>query len=271
MEENTMLETGAEVVDNSTESVEPATESTADAQPQATLKINYMGEDREITLEEAKTLAQKGYDYDRQRERWDSTKPLLENLDKVARDYGWTDDHGHGDVNAFIEAMKEAKKQEEIEALQQGTQLPKELAEELYLSRLERQQREAQAKELEQNRRKEQENMDFLNYFKEVNGRTFEATDTIPNEVIVATQNGIPLKYAYAEYLSRNLLSDKKIEAVNQQNAESAVGSVNGQGVTIEKEFFTSEEIDRFTKADYDNNPGLFEKVKKSMSMLYQK
>lgn len=262
--ENTALETTeqAEVIEQQAEQTEV---ESVEAQPQATIKLNYLGEEKEIDLEEAKTLAQKGMDYDRQKERWETLKPTIDEMKDLAKDFGFVDNDGHGDYKAYLQAVKEAKRADEIEQLTQQSALPKELAEELYLSRQERQQREIEKQQIAERQQIEQENLDFLNYFKEVNGKPFEETDNIPQEVILANQKGIPLKYAYAEYLSKQLLSDKKIEETNQSNAASSTGSVNGQGASVEKEFFTSDEVDKLTDADYERNPKLWDIVRKSM------
>lgn len=263
--ENMALETTEQVTEQVIEQVTEQVESTEQAQPQATIKLNYLGEEKEIDLEEAKILAQKGMDYDRQKERWEALKPTIDEMKDLAKDFGFIDNDGHGDYKAYLQAVKEAKRAEEIEQLSQQSALPKELAEELYLLRQERQQREIEKQQMAEQYRIEQENLDFLNYFKEVNGRPFDETDNIPQEVILANQKGIPLKYAYAEYLSKQLLSDKKIEETNQSNAASSTGSVNGQGASVEKEFYTSEEVDKLTDEDYERNPKLWDIVRKSM------
>lgn len=265
MENMTLETTETEVVEQEIVEQQQAEVENAEAQPQAKIKLNYLGEEKEIDLDEAKTLAQKGMDYDRQKERWESLKPTIDEMKDLAKDFGFVDNDGHGDYKAYLQAVKEAKRADEIEQLSQQSALPPELAEELYLSRQERQQREIEKQQIAQRQQIEQENLDFLNYFKEVNGRTFEETDNIPQEVILANQKGMPLKYAYAEYLSKQLLSDKKIEETNQSNAASSTGSVNGQGANVEKEFFTSDEVDKLTDADYERNPKLWDIVRKSM------
>lgn len=263
--ETEVTETQTEQTETQTEQTETQAESVETAQPQANFKIKYNGEEKELSFDEAKTLAQKGMDYDRQKERWEGVKPTFDALEETARLYGWLDENGHGDTNAFLTAMREAKRQEEIEALQTQAQLPKELAEELYKLRQERQQREIEKQQAEARQKAEQDNLDFLKYFRDVNGRPFDEKDTLPEEVIQANQAGVPLRYAYADYLSRQLLSEKQIEQTNQANAESSTGSVNGQGATIEKEFYTSDEVDKLTDADYERNPKLWEIVRKSM------
>ena len=159
--ENTALETTeqAEVIEQQAEQTEV---ESVEAQPQATIKLNYLGEEKEIDLEEAKTLAQKGMDYDRQKERWETLKPTIDEMKDLAKDFGFVDNDGHGDYKAYLQAVKEAKRADEIEQLTQQSALPKELAEELYLSRQERQQREIEKQQIAERQQIEQENLDFF-------------------------------------------------------------------------------------------------------------
>lgn len=53
----------------------------------------------------------------------------------------------------------------------------------------------------------------------------------------------------------------------NEKNTKSVppkIGAVN-EKVTVDKEFYTPEEVDRLTEQDYDKDPTLFEKVRRSM------
>lgn len=205
---------------------EVETEVVETAQPQAKFKINYLGEEKEIDFEEAKTLAQKGMDYDRQKEKWETVKPTVDSFEEIARGFGFVDEHGHGDTKAYIEAVREAKRQEEIEALN----LPKELAEELYLSRQDRQEREKFAKVKEEESKRLKENTDFLDYFKEIHGRDWTQQDGIPEEVKKLNEQGIPLRFAYAEHLTKKMTSERQIEQKNLENQETSPGSISANG-----------------------------------------
>ena len=274
MEDERMVST-EEMSDYSTQDVEMSeseqtdtTEVETPAPPQATLKLNFMGEEREVSLEEAKTLAQKGMNHDRIQEKWESSKSTLSAFEEIARKAGFVDTHGHGDIEAYKQAANEQLKQREIEEITRGTQLPPELAEELYLSRKERAERQAELDKQKAEQARTEQFTELLSFYKEVHGKDFDpATTKLPDEIFLAMDKGIPPKYAYAEYLTKQSLAEKAIEKQNEENSSASVGSVTGHGATIEKEFFSSEELDKLSAKDLDD-PSILKKALKSISKL---
>lgn len=258
----------AEVTTEVIEQTEPQAEST-EAQPQAEpkLRLNYLGEEKEITLEEAKTLAQKGMNYEPLQQKWETSKQTLGKFEEIARKAGFVDANGHGDIAAYQEAAAEQLRQREIEEMTQGLELPKELAEELYLSRQERAEREAAKQRLMLEEAQRRQDLDFLDFYREVNGKDFDATTKLPKEVLLAMNSGIPPKHAYAEYLAKELVKEKSIERANAENAGLSPGSVTGHGAGSEKEFFTSEELDRLSQKDL-NDPTIFAKAMRSLRKI---
>ena len=260
--------------DQATDQVTDQTESTEDgnAQPQATelpkLKINYLGEEKEIDLEEAKTLAQKGMNYEPLQEKWETSKKALSKVEEIARKAGFVNADGHGDIEAYYEAANEQLKEREIEELTQGMQLPKELAEELYLSRKERAERQAEKERQATEQKQQAQYKELLDFYKEVHGKDFDATTTLPKEVWQAVDKGIPPKYAYAEYLSRQAIKEQAIEKANTENGQASPGGVSGKAETPEKEFFTGEELDKLKFEELIKNPSLIEKARLSMHRL---
>ena len=248
----------------------PAIEDTT--QPQVTeqpkLRINYMGEEKEIDLEEAKTLAQKGMNYDPIQQKWEQAKTRLSKFEEIARKAGFVDANGHGDVEAYQTAADEQLKAMEIEKLTQGMELPKELAEELYLSRKERAERQAEAERQKAEKQKQEEYAELLAYYKDVHGKDLDpATTTLPKEVWEAVNNGVRPKYAYAEYLSKQLAKERMIEQANAENAQASVGSLTNKNATADNEFFTETELDKLTPHDL-NDPGILAKAVRSISKI---
>jgi hypothetical protein len=98
--------------------------------------------------------------------------------------------------------------------------------------------------------RKSQMYQDFYSLFKEINGRDFAATDTIPDEVYeIAEKSRTGLRAAYAEYAAKDALSKlkgvdigKKTAEANAANAASSTGSVSGNGQATG--FVTQADID---------------------------
>ena len=259
--------------DQAIDQVTDQAESTEDgnAQSQATelpkLKINYLGEEKEIDLEEAKTLAQKGMNYEPLQEKWEASKKALSKVEEIARKAGFVNADGHGDIEAYYEAANEQLKQREIEELTAGMQLPQELAEELYLSRKERAERQAEKERQAAEQKQQAQYKELLDFYKEVHGKDFDATTTLPKEVWQAVDKGIPPKYAYAEYLSRQAIKEQAIEKANAENGQASPGGVSGKAETPEKEFFTGEELDKLTPKQLDD-PNIFEKAMRSLSRL---
>ena len=74
-----------------------------------------------------------------------------------------------------------------------------------------------------------------------------------------------------------NLMQTGKVDALtayeaqmayNKRNAVEKVesmGKAASRGVNIQKDYYTPEESQRFTRKDYERNPGLWEKVRNSM------
>ncbi len=241
-----------------------------DAQPQADetkLKINYLGEEKEIDLEEAKTLAQKGMNYEPLQEKWEKSKGTISKIEEIARKAGFVNDDGHGDIEAYYEAANEQLREVEIAQMTSEYELPQELAEELYLSRKERAERQAEREKQATESKKQADYIDLLNFYKEVHGKDFDAETKLPNEVWEAVEKGIPPKYAYAEYLTKQSFKEKAIEQANAENSGASPGGVTGKASTPEREFFTSEELDKLTPKDLDD-PNIFEKAMRSLSKL---
>jgi hypothetical protein len=154
----------------------------------------------------------------------------------IAEMYG--ESHGIRTYADYQKALEEAARQEEIDRLVQQN-IPQEYAEKLTkVDQIERQLAEQQ-KAQEEQARKSREYEDFFSYFKLVNGRDFDPnTDNIPGEVFAtAQQNGIPLRYAYAEHLANDYRSKltgveqgQRTAEANFANASTSPGSVNGNG-----------------------------------------
>lgn len=110
------------------------------------------------------------------------------------------------------------------------------------------------AKEQEEKTRKEQ--IEFLDYFKEQNGRDFDdSKDEIPVEVFKYAETGVPLLVAYKAFGETTALR-KELEAIkaklnadetNKKNAESSTGGINPASVDSD---FISKEVFEANKSD---------------------
>ena len=204
--------------------------------------------------------------YDPVQQKWEASKATISKFEEIARKAGFVDADGHGDLVEYQNAADEQLKAMEIERLTQGVEIPPELAEELYISRQERAERQAEKRTTSNSRETAREEFtDLLDFYKEIHGKDLDpATTTLPKEV---WQEGIPPKLAYAEYLAKELVKEKSIEQANADNAGISPGSVTGHGAGAEKEFFTSEELDRLSQKDLEN-PAIFDKAMKSLKKI---
>lgn len=111
--------------------------------------------------------------------------------------------------------------------------------------------------------KKQTENAEFFDFFKEINGREFKPSDTIPTEVFqMAHDKNIPLKYAYAEHVAKvardkekNIALGKQTTEANAKNAKTSPGSVDGapqSGVMTEAEINAHADDTAWMMKNYD-------------------
>jgi hypothetical protein len=182
------------------------------------IRVKYNAEEREIPIEEAIVLTQKGLNYEK----------AVERAKQEARD-AYIADEGYqwkGKPITTEAAYKEALKEQELEnkIRAQYTNVPDEIVSELTEGRKFREQ--YQTKEQQQKMYQE-----FADAYPDLKG------DEIPPEVWKEVQNGKNLLDAYVRYENKTLrdqlngvqAKDQAAQA-NQANALSSTGSVKTQG-----------------------------------------
>jgi hypothetical protein len=209
---------------NVSTNIDSSIQETQSMQPQ-TFKVKHLHEEKEISFDEAPTYIQKGMDYDRVKSKYEESKPVIGFVEKLAQQNGMT-------VPEYLKAVEDYDRQQEIESLASQRNLDPELAEELYLLRQDRKQREVQHQTQAQKEKQNQEFQEFFKYFEGVNKRPFSDKDEIPAEVWNANAQGIPLKYAYAEHHANQLESKLQLQQTNQANSNTSTGSVTGNGAS---------------------------------------
>jgi hypothetical protein len=211
------------------------TEAT-DIPQQQLLKVQFNREEREIPIDEAIPLVQKGLNYDKVQERLQALEsdPRLHFVEELANEAGM-------DISEYLEAARQWREQQQLDELIQQN-IPEEYAREMLESRKFRQQldSERQAKQEEEHRNSEFN--EFFNYFREANGRDFVPNqDEIPASVWQANENGIPLKYAFMENeisQLRNQIQTLKQNETNSQRAPiSSETNHGGQEIASEDPF----------------------------------
>ena len=204
---------------------EPAEPQEPVTQPQK-VKIKFNHEEREIDLEEAAQLAQKGMVFDKAIER-----AAQEARDKLIADMGYT---WNGKPITTEAEYKQAMAEQELINKYKDRDLPDEVIKELIESRRDREERQREKAAKEEEARIQSTWNDFFKFFEEVNERAFDPKkDTLPAEVEQAIQNGHTPLEAYMRHHTKELRNQLKIAKQNQENMRKApVGSVTAGGGT---------------------------------------
>lgn len=218
------------------ESTPEPTEPTELETPQQLLKVKYNKEEREIPIDEAIPLVQKGLNYDKVQERLQALEsdPRLSFIEDLARQYDMT-------PQDYMEAVRQQQEQQRIQELvEQG--ISEELAQEMLENKKFREQYEAEKKAKAEEEQEKADYADFFNYFKQANGREFQPEqDALPESVWEAVNSGVPLKYAYMAHENNQLRTQLNTLKQNETNAKRApVGSTTAHGgneVTAEDDF----------------------------------
>jgi hypothetical protein len=215
--------------------------------PEPFLKIKHLDKEYDLTLDDAKTYAQKGFDYDRIREKYDSSKPVLSFVEELAKDAGYQD------VNQYLEAAREWKRQQQLEELTSNN-IPEDIAKEIIENRQFREQYKIKEAQIKEQERQTKEYDLFLKSYPDVKA------DQIPEEVWNEFTSGKSLVDAYAKYennlLKQELAKYRETEAAKQKNAENSqasTGSVTGQGAANDK-LYSLDELKNLSTEDTMKN-----------------
>lgn len=207
------------------ESEEPveAEQETPLTEPQK-IKIKFDREEKELSVEEAAQLAQKGLGFDR----------AVERAKQEARD-AYIAEQGHvwnGQPIRTEAEYRQAVAEQQLIEQYKDRELPDELIQEIMAGRRDREERAKEREAQEAKAKKDADAGDFLAYFKSVNDRDYDANkDSIPQTVWDAVNSGTPLRFAYMEHHNKELQKQLKIAKQNESNQKKApVGSVTSNG-----------------------------------------
>ncbi|WHY76071.1 hypothetical protein QNH20_18335 [Neobacillus sp. WH10] len=204
------------------------TEAPQDTTEPLKFKVKFNREEQELSYDEAVPFIQKGMHFDKVQERLQALEsdPRLAFIENLANQNGMTADE-------YIQAVQQQQEQARIDELvQQG--ISEELASEMLENKKFRQQYEAEKQTKAQQEKQNAEYNEFFDYFKQANGRDFDSNkDQIPETVWQATQNGVPLKFAYMEHQNQQLQQQIQTYKQNETNANRApVTSTTAHGGT---------------------------------------
>jgi hypothetical protein len=223
----------------------PSTETTATDEPK--IKIKYNHEEREISVSEARELAQKGLHMDKAVE-----KAKVE-AHQAARDsyiaeqgYEWM-----GKPVTTEAQYKQALKEQEVYERLQSQSLPEEVISEILEGRRDREERQQEKLTVKQQQQRDTEYKEFFDYFASENDRSFDpAKDAIPDEVwqMVETK-GKSLTDAFQIHELKQtkaklneFTKGTKTQESNSNNAMTGTGSVTGNGNST-NDYFTADQV----------------------------
>jgi hypothetical protein len=211
---------------------------------QQLFNVKYNKEEKQLTLDEMTRYAQMGMNYDKVQARLQE----LENDPRIAFVENLAKENGFTNPNEFLTHFQEMQEQAKLDELIQQN-IPEEYAREMLENRKFREQLQAQQQQAQQQQQEQQQYIGLFEAFKEFNERDFDPNkDQIPNEVFEkANEEGIPLKYAYTDFMTKQLKQQLSIHKQNEQNLKRNVvnsttqhGSSGNQSVDAFEDGFDS-------------------------------
>lgn len=193
-------------------------------------RIVYNGEEKELTIEELSTLAQKGMNYDKVLSERDGLRNSKEAalVAKLASGYGMT-------TEQYIAEVERQEMEQQLQAqMEQG--LPREVAERLIS--LEQKEKERNERDIlqQQEAAQKQQYLDFVAAYPDVKA--------LPPEVVEAVAGGVPVSHAYMAYENKQLKQKLGAYEKNKTNADKSTGSLKGE--------LANEDMDDFMRG-FDN------------------
>lgn len=190
--------------------VEEIAETTEETPEEQRIRIKYNHEERELTLEEATQLAQKGMNYDKLQQKFNEAQnnPGLAYLNKLAERSGTS-------IENLVSYWEEQETQAELNQLIQNN-IPEEYAREMIENKKFREQMEQKERQAQLESKQHQEFDDFFKTFTDVK------PESIPAEVWQRNEEGVPLKYAYMEHEYNQLKNEMQVLKHNQEIKKKA-------------------------------------------------
>ena len=244
------------------QSVTPNAEAVSEETAEEKHSIKYNGEIFELTLEELKTAAQKGMNYDKILDERDRLKTSREFkiLDARAAAEGLTREQ-------YLDRLESgAESSEEAELISLG--MPLSLAKEHIRLKNAVKETKPYANEGEVDRNKDEELKKRLSEFKKL----YPEITRLPDEVVEDIKSGTDIIIAYQKYEIGNLKRAAAAAERNLQNREKSVGSLSDTG-TSGGRYFSEAELDYMLKSNGKKlmDDEIWEKAVRSMAFHQKK
>lgn len=215
-------ETDAQKQADDKEKTSAPQEETPDAEQPSAPKIHvkYMDTEKDLSPEEAQTFAQKGMDYDRVRQKYDESKPVVDLMKSLAEKSGMK-------VPDFVSYIRQQAKQQEGMSESEAKNAVALEDREAEVSRKEAEQAEREKMSAKSNKEEKDRQAEFENFatkYPDVK------PETIPKSVWDAVSKGASPVEAYQDFLLVKAKADMEAAKQNAKNTVATAGSMQTAG-----------------------------------------
>jgi hypothetical protein len=194
------------------------------AQAEGLLTVKFHGKEQQLTMEQARELAQKGMIHDVLSQKLDAAMPAFQLIEEYAKRSGMSA------ADYMAQAQRALEEQATQALVAQG--MPEDAARELHRLRQEKNQRDQQDAQAQQQQAQQQQaqterRQQFLQLLAE-----YPDVKELPPEVMNAVVNGEAPLSAYRAWENKQLKAQLAAQKTDQRNRNTAPGSAQGLGKT---------------------------------------
>lgn len=208
VEQETTAETEVQTEETKVEEEKQPEEAKVD-EPAQTLKVKYLKEERELSMEDAIKYAQLGLNEERLSNKYKAELDGLQDTKNIIAELAKLNNISEAEA---IQNLRDNIEKAKIEEIKANSDIPDEVAKELLEARRIK-------AEYAEKQKAEESNKEFTDFVKDYPNVKAEE---IPQEVWETQKQGVPLKYAYQSYLLSQMMKENQILKQNASNSEKA-------------------------------------------------
>ena len=208
VEQETTAETEVQTEETKVEEEKQPEEAKVD-EPAQTLKVKYLKEERELSMEDAIKYAQLGLNEERLSNKYKAELDGLQDTKNIIAELAKLNNISEAEA---IKNLRDNIEKAKIEEIKANSDIPDEVAKELLEARRIK-------AEYAEKQKAEESNKEFTDFVKDYPSVKAEE---IPQEVWETQKQGVPLKYAYQSYLLSQMMKENQILKQNASNSEKA-------------------------------------------------
>ena len=228
VEQETTVETEVQTEETKVEEEKQTEEAKVD-EPVQTLKVKYLKEERELSMEDAIKYAQLGLNEERLSNKYKAELDGLQDTKNIIAELAKLNNISEAEA---IQNLRDNIEKAKIEEIKANSDIPDEVAKELLEARRIK-------AEYAEKQKAEESNKEFTDFVKDYPNVKAEE---IPQEVWETQKQGVPLKYAYQSYLLGQMMKENQILKQNASNSEKAnipATTANIGKVEVKDDFMT--------------------------------